>query len=605
MSILKWDNYIFDSYINESQLFFGKDLRDKLLIVDNKISKDLLSKEFTDIKPDTTFLKLEDDGYISYIRLKEAEKLINPDWSFKSFDNLNKNLLDVIHSLDKNGPKTGIFSGDKRNKIKIGRLINSIFPNKYTPREIEEFTNSIKSKIETEEQFELVQGDDIAYWYKEENYLTLEGNLGNSCMRKKSEDIFEIYTRNSDVCQMLILKNIKSNKIIGRALVWKINIKNSDVDKNIKWLMDRIYSINDIITDKFREYASSKGWAYKTINNFSSINNITYLKEEYYVNMTVQLEKTKYLNYPYMDTFKGFNKKNFQLENIPEKIRGYLFLEEQDGGYEDGDISLVYSDWYGTEIEEERAIWSVPLNDYLFIDRSVKITLSSRDILKGWYPDNYDYIDYDEIRGEYIHSDDSFYSDYYGFSIFQDDVIECITDVDIVNNNIYKDINYLSSEDSSVIDEWKLSKSEWYKKIDDDYPEFNNYYISSNILDLDYEKNFILNKGDICIVTYKYGKDWLLKIDSYLLGNKIEQKVRSVNRIEDKFKYLKRIEKYNIKSICEKELIRINNILNNKQGLLDVVGDIDEYKSELSSLKSEIEKRIDFEINLVNDFKYN
>jgi hypothetical protein len=57
--------------------------------------------------------------------------------------------------------------------------------------------------------------------------------------------------------------DIISNNATTTKATSTINIKNSDVDKNIKWLMDRIYSINDIITDKFREYASSKGWAKK------------------------------------------------------------------------------------------------------------------------------------------------------------------------------------------------------------------------------------------------------------------------------------------------------------------------------------------------------
>ena len=35
MSIFKWEDYMLYNLINESQLFFGKDLRDKLLIINN------------------------------------------------------------------------------------------------------------------------------------------------------------------------------------------------------------------------------------------------------------------------------------------------------------------------------------------------------------------------------------------------------------------------------------------------------------------------------------------------------------------------------------------------------------------------------------------
>jgi len=600
MYILKWDNYLFESIINESKLYFSKDLRDKLFLINNSISKDLLSKEFTDIKPDTTFLKLEDDGYISYIRLKEAEKLMDPKWRFKSFDD-----LDVQELNDISDSRIGIFSGDKRNKIKIGRLINSIFPQKYSPKEIEEFTNIIKSNIQMDtEKFELVDGDEISFWYNGNNYLNLSGTLGSSCMRyERCSDYFDIYTKNPEVCKLLILKNIETDKIIGRSLIWKIKIMSDQgSDLGIEYLMDRIYYNNDIIVDKFRNYAISKNWACKTHNNFSSNNNITYKNTSYYVNMKVQLKEEKYEKFPYMDTFKGFNKENFYLENISNKSIGYLFLEGQDGDYEDGDNNSVYSEWYDTEIEEDDAIWSDIMNDYLILNRAIRVNIGTK---RGWYPEDFSELSYDNFRNEYIHINNSEYSSYYDEDIFDEDAIDGITNININNGKINLDIDIVSSYDHNIYSSYQLDKSSWYKKMTVEYPEIEDYSIASSILNIDYKKeNYILNIGDISIKTYQYKNGWFLKIDAFLLKNNNFDKNSNQRRPEDKFDYLDRVKKYNIKNICEKELNRIENILTGKQVLLNIVGDIDDYKSELSSLKLEIEKRLDFENNLINNFRY-
>jgi hypothetical protein len=69
--------------------------------------------------------------------------------------------------------------------------------------------------------FEIVEGDEIAKWYRYENYAENKGTLGNSCMRDKRDSFFEIYTKNPEVCRMLILK--EDDKILGRALIWKLN----------------------------------------------------------------------------------------------------------------------------------------------------------------------------------------------------------------------------------------------------------------------------------------------------------------------------------------------------------------------------------------------
>src|SRR5690606_31262812 len=93
-----------------------------------------------------------------------------------------------------------------RNPLKIGKFVNKVIPGRFKDTDIEAFVNKFKANLEnTEERFELVEGDDIAYWYKSENYQKIQGQLGSSCMRNKGSEVFEIYTKNPEVCKMLIL----------------------------------------------------------------------------------------------------------------------------------------------------------------------------------------------------------------------------------------------------------------------------------------------------------------------------------------------------------------------------------------------------------------
>ena len=65
-----------------------------------------------------------------------------------------------------------------RNNIKIGRLVRAILTASkipFTDSEIEQFTNQYKATYDFAKdalkQFDIVQGDKIAYWYDEENYV--------------------------------------------------------------------------------------------------------------------------------------------------------------------------------------------------------------------------------------------------------------------------------------------------------------------------------------------------------------------------------------------------------------------------------------------------
>ena len=144
------------------------------------------------------------------------------------------------------------FNTKGRTEVKIGRLIKQIaelFGTEFTDQQIEKFVNLYKSENEDDNQFKLVSGDDIKFWYNEENYYTGygSGSLSKSCMRRKSGDFFDIYAQNP-CCKMLILTKKDEQgveKLIGRAIVWELSHKSHFSKK--EEVIDRNTSISKYI----------------------------------------------------------------------------------------------------------------------------------------------------------------------------------------------------------------------------------------------------------------------------------------------------------------------------------------------------------------------
>ncbi len=185
------------------------------------------------------------------------------------------------------------------NSSKIGRTVRQILTgNKInvTDQEIEKFVNTYKNAWDkkfkkSEEGFHLVSGEEIRKWYLESNYVPGGGTLNNSCMRyKESQEYLNIYTENTDCCQLLILLDDR-NRLLGRALVWKLKAGTGKKD----YFLDRIYTRfdNDVekFADWFRDFLKVKD------DNFDA----HFLKT--LAGLRVQLKKWKFETYPYMDSF--------------------------------------------------------------------------------------------------------------------------------------------------------------------------------------------------------------------------------------------------------------------------------------------------------------
>jgi hypothetical protein len=233
-----------------------------------------------------------------------------------------------------------------RNPIKVGRLAKSLLNVvniKTTPKEIENFVNLYKSSFDiindAFSKFELVKGDLISYWYNHLRYESMESTLGNSCMADVDDDFFDIYVKNTEVCSLLILYSdkgnkgkiqdgtYKSDKIKGRALVWKTN--EGDI------FMDRIYTNNDSDVSLFKQYAERNGWWFKTKQNSDVKFSVSNGKTQKNVEYVVSLNYANFDNYPYVDSLRYININDNLISNNPSLIDANYIMNDTDGCLEE------------------------------------------------------------------------------------------------------------------------------------------------------------------------------------------------------------------------------------------------------------------------------
>jgi len=209
---------------------------------------------------------------------------------------------DRITKLTRNEQgKLEVYKSPLRQDMKIGRIINRVFPDEFEPREIELFVNEFKAHMDMllgNIKLRLVEGEDIRFWYNQQNYdKKAGGTLNNSCMRGEgNQKQMDLYVDNPEVCKLAILVNT-DNKLVSRALVWT-------TDKGI--FMDRVYYTNDHIANAYYEYAKKQGWMSK--------------HKDAGIRCTVRLtgsgaKKKKYNALPYLDTFRRYDQRDYTLKN--------------------------------------------------------------------------------------------------------------------------------------------------------------------------------------------------------------------------------------------------------------------------------------------------
>ena len=613
--ISKYNSFALDllleKAINESFLYYSPNVRKALSrIKGNDIASELLSSEGTDVKPDMTFIDLGKEGYFSFITMRNAKPLIaarypNLEWADNIETQAMPDFVDYsneLHELDieTQSRGTGVFK-KSRNEVGLGRFVNKLFPGKYNSKQVEEFVNSFKASLEKAgEYFDLVEGDDIDFWYKSENYKENSGTLGSSCMAQK-RNLFGIYTQNQDVCKLLILK--EDDKIIGRALVWKLNSikKGSEVIEGSEYFMDRQYTIKDSDVQKFRNYAKEQGWFYKSYNNHHSLGTVTISGEEKNVKMTIKVATKDYNRYPYMDTFKRYDVNNGVLHNDDEQgeqYEGQYILEDTGGGYIEIEGGF-YSEWYDSRIPEDEAVWSDPLDSYLYSDRAVLVERGGRR-RRGWYPGDYDDIFFDEDHDEYFHSDDGVYSEIEERILWEETAVKTV-------NEIFEDGDVPSADDQYMYEGDRDIKEIntdwlWFDKISDKFRDWSDYsYISQKLLVVDYKGNYIPKA--FAVTTYKIeprdnavditGVEYLTKVDSLGLGYNI---IESESRIIDWFTYTQEIAEYTDILLVRlpKLIVRYSDVLNNKGQLQLQFKEVEqEYRDKVSMNRALCQDRVE------------
>ena len=289
------------------------------------------------IKSEFTFIDVVPEDKVTFLQTEKLEKLHkaneNPQWnnSINTFIDCNR------------GTEGIIFNNNLRTEIKIGRLLKKIF-------EQEEFSGRIKSyfrdygenksvdeliellinayKCQTKRIFDenfdsklvLLSGEDIRKYYNQENYLVGKGSLHDSCMRhSKCSGFLDIYTKNPEVCQMLVFK--EEDKISMRALVWKLS--------NGETYMDRVYAATYSDAKIFNDYAKKNNWWYFDSALLPSDN--SKVKD-----LVVNLQNVNFDYYPYMDTFVYLDMLDKKLVRSPVRNDGsseVRRLRSQEGGW--------------------------------------------------------------------------------------------------------------------------------------------------------------------------------------------------------------------------------------------------------------------------------
>jgi hypothetical protein len=416
-------DFIFEAVAKqEMRLYFSDEFRNILKRIQEKssIAQALLSSEDSNQILDIyTLIDItEKNDTISLIQVNRITRG-NPELG----ETLPYNIRDKKRGSE--------FWTKARTDIGIGRWIRRIFTEVHKSTvldsKIEEFVNLYKAAIDGEDlsKFEIVSGEDIRKWYLKDSYEQERGQLGNSCMRYRScQDFFDIYVKNPEVCQLLILKSEDDkNKITGRALIWKLT--------DGSYYMDRIYTINDSDKLLFQDYARVN----KIQNSYDGNSSL---------DLEVKLGDHTYEKYPYMDTLVVYNPTTKILRGDEDLWpgQGYISIQDTQGGFRAEDA--VYSDWDDEYISRENAVYCANVDGWLSRDSAT-------------------YLEYKDVWA--APTDDVVWSEYHSEHFFMDDCVYSKIMSDILypdNENVIKiEINSDGNIDWGVKSRADLYIIEW------------------------------------------------------------------------------------------------------------------------------------------------
>lgn len=474
-------------------------LQELLLNIEHPIAKKLVSESFN-IESESTIATLidydeeEKDKFTYTVPNKFVDvlkKLTDMDYPTP-----NQNALYDIMKTNK-----GMYE-EFRTSIKIGRLINKLFPKEYKPNgenSIESFVDIIKLERNRKfDNFEIVNGEDIIKYYNESSYTkdAFSGSeLGNSCMRyDKCNDYLQFYAENKDV-ELVILKSDKEeDKIVARALLWNLSYAN---DKGVTGkFLDRIYFTKNFQKEIFIEHAKNNKWYHKLLQNYNADTAIWNPTNNEYEKIPLKTKstfvKSSTNQYPYMDTMKWFYVDSGFVSNTTQYKEGeedvyYMedvngeyviegkgkwsdyyndYIDEEDSVYcEYGDDDRLYDDAIYIEDESLWATEEYANNHCVYIDSDGSWILKTKAVI---YIDTYgneEYTSQDYAINNYYHCqlDDMFYEDavfseYYDTYLHSDKIIEVYvsSDIDGILDGVHE-TDYLMEDDNNYFEYYPKS----------------------------------------------------------------------------------------------------------------------------------------------------
>jgi hypothetical protein len=402
-----------------SQAF--KDTLRSLSLKGDKVSTFLFNAEQSeDYETDITFIDIgPGNDKVSFIQVNRILRMIDKELGDSESKNQGKlkgqlpeDYLFKIGRMRQD--KTKPVWREQRTDLQVGRFVNKIIQKSkdtsiksLTQNDVNAFVDNFKAyrdfQTSKKDKFEVVQGEDIRKWYDEDNYENAAYHLSNSCMRyERCQDYLDIYTENTNQVSMVIMKGLDPNKIIGRALIWKLD--------NGSTYLDRPYANNDEDVNLFKQWGRDKGYVVYGDN---------------YHHKEVTLDKSDFRYYPYMDTFKYLNRgKNLLSTNsdgFDDGNEDWVRLESTGGDYEEARQG-IYSEYYDEYIDEDSAVYAEDIQSYIHSDDA--FYLEYKDI----YVSNESNVVYSEYGSNYYLEEDALHSDYLDDWIYSEEAVEVYSD---------------------------------------------------------------------------------------------------------------------------------------------------------------------------------
>jgi hypothetical protein len=400
-------------------LYYSRALKDTLSGLANKgdkVAKVLYyAEQSSEYETDMAFIDLgSGNDKVSFIQVNRVLRMI--DKELGDADSKNQGKLkgqlpeDYLFKIGRmrNNTNNPVWT-QQRTELQIGRFVNKVLQKttdaliKITQNDINAFVDNFKAyrdfQTSKKDKFEVVQGEEIRKWYDEDTYENAAYHLNNSCMRyDRCQKYLDIYTENTNQVSMVIMKGLDPNKIIGRALIWKLDNGNT--------YLDRPYANNDEDVNLFKQWGRNKGYV---------VYGDTYEHKE------VTLDKSDFRFYPYMDTFKYLNRGKNLLSTYSGEFddgnEDWIRLESTGGDFEEAHQG-IYSEYYGEYIDEDSAVFAEDIQSYIHSDDAYY--LEYKDI----YVSNESSVVYSEYGSNYYLEEDALHSDYLEDWIYSEEAIE-------------------------------------------------------------------------------------------------------------------------------------------------------------------------------------